>query len=316
MPDQTSPVGDNFPMSTYTEGDLVIIDGRRWRVARISDDGRPSVRLVRMPTYTRIGTTVYADVLDRIGTRVPPAPELSREHLEVFAVDPHAAAESEVAAMAQELVAARARIAEMESERAAATEAAQETGAYLFVFDRARSSVEHILTTDAWRDKLSAKDRASLVEQLDTVMRAGMEPAIANAVVAGSVLAGRARFAELEKRVAELEGERARLVEGVASTVRRFSATLDERDALRARLAELEAQQQPRVIETPEELDALPVGSVVLDTFAAGCTRVHTDPVLGWVRATHAHPNKRHFHSPYLPATVLYDPTEEGQADG
>ncbi|MBF6584394.1 hypothetical protein IU414_06425 [Nocardia farcinica] len=117
MPDQTSPVGDNFPMSTYTEGDLVIIDGRRWRVARISDDGRPSVRLVRMPTYTRIGTTVYADVLDRIGTRVPPAPELSREHLEVFAVDPHAAAESEVAAMAQELLAARARIAELEAQR-------------------------------------------------------------------------------------------------------------------------------------------------------------------------------------------------------
>ncbi len=45
-------------------------------------------------------------------------------------------------------------------------------------------------------------------------------------------------------RIAELEGERARLVEGVASTVRRFSATLDERDALRARLAELEAQRR------------------------------------------------------------------------
>ncbi|MBF6315011.1 hypothetical protein [Nocardia farcinica] len=95
-------------MPDYTEGDLVIIDGRRWRVARISDDSRPSVDLIRMPKYDRVGTTVYADVLDRIGTRVPPAPELSREHLEVFAVDPHAAAESEVAAMAQELLAARA----------------------------------------------------------------------------------------------------------------------------------------------------------------------------------------------------------------
>ncbi|MBF6374490.1 hypothetical protein [Nocardia farcinica] len=43
-------------------------------------------------------------------------------------------------------------------------------------------------------------------------------------------------------RFTELEGERARLVEGVASTVRRFSATLGERDALRARVAELEDQ--------------------------------------------------------------------------
>ncbi|SIT34329.1 hypothetical protein SAMN05421776_12347, partial [Nocardia farcinica] len=56
-------------------------------------------------------------------TTPTPRAELSREHLAVFAVDPHAAAESEVAAMAQELVAARARIAEMESERAAATAA-------------------------------------------------------------------------------------------------------------------------------------------------------------------------------------------------
>lgn len=55
MPDQTSPVGDDFPCCTT-------------------------------PT---------------------PRAELSREHLEVFAVDRHAAAESEVAAMAQELLAAR-----------------------------------------------------------------------------------------------------------------------------------------------------------------------------------------------------------------
>lgn len=44
-------------------------------------------------------------------------------------------------------------------------------------------------------------------------------------------------------RVAELEADHARLVEDTASTVRRFSATLDERDALRARVAELEADQ-------------------------------------------------------------------------
>ncbi|WP_280476013.1 hypothetical protein [Nocardia farcinica] len=52
----------------------------------------------------------------------------------------------------------------------------------------------------------------------------------------------RSHEAALE-RIAELEAERARLVEGVASTVRRFSATLDERDALRARVAELEAER-------------------------------------------------------------------------
>ncbi|MBF6515557.1 hypothetical protein IU421_14890 [Nocardia cyriacigeorgica] len=46
----------------------------------------------------------------------------------------------------------------------------------------------------------------------------------------------------LRARVAELEADHARLVEDVASTVRRFSATLDERDALRARVAELEDQ--------------------------------------------------------------------------
>lgn len=211
MPDQTSPFGDDFPCCTA-------------------------------PT---------------------PRAELSREHLEVFAVDPHAAAESEVAAMAQELVAARpritemerfldaayARITEMESERAAATEASLGGGVYSFAFDRARASAEHILTTDAWRDKLSAADRASLVDQLDTAMRAGMEPAIANAVVAGSVLAGRARFAELEKRVAELEGERDKLARLLA--------------AESARLAELEAQQQPRVITDLAELDRLPPFAVI-----------------------------------------------------
>ncbi|TLF96789.1 hypothetical protein FEK35_27240 [Nocardia cyriacigeorgica] len=47
---------------------------------------------------------------------------------------------------------------------------------------------------------------------------------------------------EARERIAELEADHARLVEDVASTVRRFSATLDERDALRARVAELEDQ--------------------------------------------------------------------------
>lgn len=71
-----------------------------------------------------------------------------------------------------------------------------------------------------------------------------------------------------------------------------------------------------RVIQTPEELDALPVGTIVLDFFAAGCTRVHPDPVVGWVRATSALPSDRfghHQHPPYLPAIVLHEPEEAGQ---
>ncbi|MBF6399761.1 hypothetical protein IU438_28745 [Nocardia cyriacigeorgica] len=56
----------------------------------------------------------------------------------------------------------------------------------------------------------------------------------------------------LRARVAELEDDHARLVEDVASTVRRFSATLDERDALRARLAELAAQQVYREVWSDE----------------------------------------------------------------
>lgn len=58
-------------------------------------------------------------------------------------------------------------------------------------------------------------------------------------------------------RVAELEADHARLVEDVASTVRRFSATLDERDALRARVAELEAEHglADRVIEALDRIE-------------------------------------------------------------
>ncbi|WP_369024087.1 hypothetical protein [Nocardia cyriacigeorgica] len=60
------------------------------------------------------------------------------------------------------------------------------------------------------------------------------------------------RAAELAERFAELEADHARLVEDVASTVRRFSATLDERDALRARLSELAAQQVYREVWSDE----------------------------------------------------------------
>lgn len=50
----------------------------------------------------------------------------------------------------------------------------------------------------------------------------------------------------------------ARLVEDVASTVRRFSATLDERDTLRARITELEAASD-RVRQVHEPIEALNV---------------------------------------------------------
>lgn len=66
-----------------------------------------------------------------------------------------------------------------------------------------------------------------------------------------------------------------------------------------------------REIEKQADIDALPVGSIVHDAFAAACTRVHPDPVVGWVRATSAVRGGRHCHPPYLPATVLYAPTEE-----
>lgn len=41
--------------------------------------------------------------------------ELTREHLETFVFDPHRAAGAEVEAMAHELIAARARVAELEA---------------------------------------------------------------------------------------------------------------------------------------------------------------------------------------------------------
>ncbi|MFE2994146.1 hypothetical protein ACFXG4_03930 [Nocardia sp. NPDC059246] len=63
-----------------------------------------------------------------------------------------------------------------------------------------------------------------------------------------------------------------------------------------------------RVIETAEELDALPIGTIVVDAFAASCTRVHDDPLWKWVRATSAVPWGRHFHPPRLPVTVLWEP--------
>ncbi|WP_280470980.1 hypothetical protein [Nocardia cyriacigeorgica] len=71
--------------------------------------------------------------------------------------------------------------------------------------------------------------------------------------------------------------------------------------------------QAPRVIETAEQRDAMTIGAAVLDAFAAVCTRVHTDPVIGWVRATSAVGGGQHRHRPYLPATVLWEPEQEAR---
>lgn len=71
-----------------------------------------------------------------------------------------------------------------------------------------------------------------------------------------------------------------------------------------------------RVIETAEECAALPVGTIVLDKFGAGCTRVHRDPLIGWVRATSALRSRmgHQQHAPWLPATVLHMPEGTNRA--
>lgn len=66
-----------------------------------------------------------------------------------------------------------------------------------------------------------------------------------------------------------------------------------------------------REITTIEERDALPVGSIVVDFFEAGCTRISAEPPYGWVRVSSALPMGRQYGVPHLPATVLYVPTEE-----
>ncbi|MFC9966308.1 hypothetical protein ACFVH4_18930 [Nocardia ignorata] len=80
-----------------------------------------------------------------------------------------------------------------------------------------------------------------------------------------------------------------------------------------------------REITDPAALEALPVGSIVVDFYEAGCTRISPDPVFGWVRAGSALASGRHYSAPHLPVTVLYVPTEDpdcphdsrsGAADG
>lgn len=112
-------------------------------------------------------------------------------------------------------------------------------------------------------------------------------------------------------RIAELEAELDRLRERRRTWLLRFRTAS-------ARLAELEAQQQPRVIADPEELSALPGGAlvhdgtVVFDHLGAGW----------WVTTGSADP----IHSEAIleaepdgtcgcTVIVLWTPEQEGQAD-
>lgn len=93
---------------------------------------------------------------------------------------------------------------------------------------------------------------------------------------------------------------------------------LDEAEEARARVAELEAQQQPRVITDPEELSALPGGALVHDG-----TAVFDHLGAGWwVTTGSADP----IHSEAIleaepdgtcgcTVIVLRTPRQEGQAD-
>ena len=77
----------------------------------------------------------------------------------------------------------------------------------------------------------------------------------------------------------------------------------------RVRIAELEAVAEPRTVNTVEELDALPVGSVVLDAVLAVCEKDHgREP---WLIAGS---DERDVSTQlFLPATVLHAPRQEGK---
>ncbi|MBF6538200.1 hypothetical protein IU418_13400 [Nocardia farcinica] len=102
-------------------------------------------------------------------------------------------------------------------------------------------------------------------------------------------------------RIAELEAELDRLRERRRTWLLRFRTARD-------RVAELEAQQQPRVIETPEDAAALPRDAVVV----AHDTRVWIkDGDRDWVCASTGE-GAQNVTLP-LPATVLHIPTEEAR---
>lgn len=95
-----------------------------------------------------------------------------------------------------------------------------------------------------------------------------------------------------------------------------FQANKDWHDITTAMLSAYDkslALPAPRTVTTVEELEALPVGVVVIDPYAAVCVRQYDMDFWGdWKRVTTAVAGGAHNHKPYLPATVLHVPTEGG----
>lgn len=61
---------------------------------------------------------------------------------------------------------------------------------------------------------------------------------------------------------------------------------------------------KPRTITTVAEMDALPIGSVVLDLIGIS---LHKNPFTGWCASNGAKEIGREFWAEALPATVLYE---------
>lgn len=91
---------------------------------------------------------------------MPDPIHLTRKHLETFAWDPHAASFDEVQAMAKELLAARARITELESVRDTLTATVQqERQANALLLEQQRQTVDQL---EAVRAALAVRERPTI----------------------------------------------------------------------------------------------------------------------------------------------------------
>lgn len=78
-----------------------------------------------------------------------------------------------------------------------------------------------------------------------------------------------------------------------------------------ADILEEKGYRKPRIIATQEEVNNLPVGAIVLDAYAATCTRLKAGlSPYDWMRVTTAVKGNSHHRFPYLPAEVVYVPEE------
>lgn len=69
--------------------------------------------------------------------------------------------------------------------------------------------------------------------------------------------------------------------------------------------------RKARTIATQEEVNDLPAGAIVLDAYAATCTKLNAGvTTFNWRRVTTAVRNGVHSRQPYLPAEVIYIPEE------